>query len=201
MSKRNSQHVGWPRHFMSSGMVRMTDFDDMTGQHSQYFPEMLECWWQHVIWGASRHNTMPTFPTKFREYSWGRSLVAVPFLMNYFKIYSWIEINSKPNILKFYWTLQLPCSCVIRFSWINGDLHCNPDWCGCRYIWLPTWAWFCRLWELSERSIIIQSSFVEHTVMVILLCFKIKPLSQTIPFSFKMTLSWAKNQSWFIFNC
>ena len=31
------------RHVMSSGMVRTTEFDDMSGRHSRHFPDMSAC--------------------------------------------------------------------------------------------------------------------------------------------------------------
>ena len=54
---------------MLSGMVQMTEFDDISGQHSGYFLKMLACWQGHVIWGGgvSQHDTMPTFPTKSKS--------------------------------------------------------------------------------------------------------------------------------------
>ena len=43
MSKRISQHVVPTWHVVSSGMVRTTEFDDMSGRHSRHFPDMSAC--------------------------------------------------------------------------------------------------------------------------------------------------------------
>ena len=60
-----SADVIMTQHVMLSGIVQMTDFVDMSGRHSQHFCELLGMLARHVIWGVSRHNTTPAFPTKF----------------------------------------------------------------------------------------------------------------------------------------
>ena len=53
------------RHVMSSGMVRTTESDDVSGQHSRHFQDMSACRWTTCrLGGVPRHDTTPTFPAK-----------------------------------------------------------------------------------------------------------------------------------------